>query len=290
MQIEWQGKTTMLVRNVACERGPNFPWNWRRSAKYYEVRDRRIDSIFVHQTAGSPKDGGLACSALAEWIVSSPRFAERNGKQVRTGGGRGFPGVPYTFMVPHRPDVREGKFVVYRMWDDEWVTWHTRGHNKTGVGVAFAGSFATRHSPKFSDRHPTDQALAAGEELIDNYLIPRYGLAMSDVRGHFDAGKPTCPGDALEAWVRRQRGETVSWMDERSGDSDRRPLSTNDQRIEAMVDLGRDGFALRTREGFRMAVESVQEEAGIVVDGVWGRNTESAVRRLLAAPVSRPPS
>ena len=48
-----------------------------------------------------------------------------------------------------------------------------------------------------------------------------------------------------------------------------------------MVALGREHFELDTREGFRMAVESVQEEFGIAVDGIWGRKTERAMRILL---------
>ena len=282
--IEWTGESTVLVRATGLTRGPNFPFNYRRSAKFYTVPNRQVRKIFVHQTAGGSRDGYEACTRLADWITRSPKFGERRGRQVRVGGGRGFPGAPYTFLVPHRPDVHEGKFVVYRLWDDEWVTWHTRRQNKHGVGVAFAGSFRTRHNPRFSDRKPTDLALAAGQELIADYLMPRYGVGWDDVGGHFDAGKPTCPGDDLEAWIRRQRGEYVDWLDEEPATvaPDRRPLETPAQRRGALAELGLDEFELAEREGFRLAVESVQEEAAITVDGIWGPQTERAVRRLLA--------
>lgn len=283
--IEWEGRTTKLVRYVSLPRNPNFPYDYRRKkgALFYEVANRRIGAIYIHQTAGSNRDGQEACDRLANWIIRSPRFESRSGKVRRVGGGRGFPGAPYPFLIPYRPTVHEGKSVVYRLWDDQWVTWHTRRCNRIGTGVAFAGSFATRHAPRFSTNHPHTMAMDAGAELIEDYLLPRYGLTTDDVRGHFDAGKIMCPGDALEAWVRRGRGETVSWMDDAPGNLVRTPLETMAQKRKALSDLGFGGFELREYEGFRMAVEAAQEAAGIVVDGIWGRQTEAGVRRLLTA-------
>lgn len=283
--VEWSGSCAVLVRATELTRSPNFPYNHRRSGKYYEVEGREIRSIIVHQTAGGFRDGLEACTRLADWITRPPRYEARNGRSVRVGGGRGFPGAPYTFMVPNRPDVHDGKLVVYRMWDDQWVTWHTRRHNRDGVGVAFAGSFRTRHAPRLSDRAPTTMAMDAGADLVENYLLPRHGLSWDDVLGHFDAGKPTCPGDDLEAWIRRERGEAVDWfeVDDSHDRVDRRPLVSPAQRRAALAELGREGFRLAEREGFRLAVESVQEQAGIVVDGIWGPQTERAVRRMLAS-------
>lgn len=283
-ETEWENDKVRLVKLTGLTRHTNFPFNHRSSARYREIQSRKVEKIFVHQTAGSKRRGLDAAARLSEWITRNPKYGQRKGKgkMVRIGGGRGFPGAPYTFLVPYVPDVQGGRFVVYRLWDDDWVTWHTKGNNRVGVGVAFAGSFRTRHQNKFSDHSPHETAMLAGTTLIEKYLLPRYDLKPADVSGHFETGKPTCPGDDLEAWVRRLRGEKIRWLDE-DKKFDSRPLYNHEQKILAFVELGfdREGAELDCREGFRMAVECVQDESEIVVDGIWGPQTERAVRLLL---------
>ena len=292
--VEWESFSTRLVRITGLPRGPNFPKGHRTSARYYQMRQRGVEKIFVHQSAGGYRDGIDAPRRIAEWIIRPPRYktdAEgtvvlRNGRKIWIGGGRGFPGIPYTFVVPTRPAVEDGKLVVYRCWDDEWVTWHTRRFNRIGVGVCFIGNFQTRHSSRSPDQHPTAPAVAAGFDLIENYLLPRYGLDPDDVCGHFDAGKPACPGDALEAKIRRWRGEHVEWFGDDDSDEPKpgqRQLHSEEQRIAALRDLGLgEWWDLETPEGWRLAVEAVQLAGGATVDGVYGPQTERALRKLLS--------
>ena len=282
LTIEWEGESTRLVHYSGHVKGPNFPLNWRKSAGYRRELGRKVNRVIVHQSAGASRDGISAVDRMASWIVRAPRHDDRG---RRVGGGRGFPAIPYTFLVPFRPTVEDGKSVVYRLWDDTWHTWHTRRANRDGVGVCFAGSFNSRHAKKFGNGHPTSQAMKAGQELIVDYLLPRYGLTADDVCGHFDFGKPTCPGDALEAWVRRQRGEAVSWFDgaDDSGLDDR-PLVNRAQQIDALQALGYGvGLDLNDRDDWRFTVESFQSDAGLVADGIWGPNTERGIRIALAA-------
>ncbi len=283
--VEWEGECVKLVEYFAHKKGPNFPKNSRGSASYRRAPNRQISEVFVHQTAGASRDGQAAVDRLANWITRGPKHGIVNGKRRRIGGGRGFPGVPYTFVVPTSPQLHGGKYVVYRCWSDEWATWHTKGHSLTGVGVAFAGSFESRHARAFSSRavrEPKVMAMEAGQELILEYLLPRYGLKVDALRGHFDAGKAACPGDALEAWIRRTRGESVSWwgVAEKFGPVDQRPLASDEHRAEAMtvigIEVGDDS------DDYRMAVEIFQESAGLVIDGLWGPMTEAAIRRALA--------
>jgi hypothetical protein len=158
------------------------------------------------------------------------------------------------------------------------------------VAVAFAGSFVTRHAPVFSQTayEPDASALHAGEVLVREYLLPRYGLTEEHVMGHFDAGKATCPGDTLERWVRTFRGEYAPNIDgkcSRSKESGR-PLDTWQQRQRALEELGFDVGPTGADGIFgywtRSAVEAFQEAEGLVVDGVWGSYTETAIRRALA--------
>ncbi len=282
---EWESETTRLVRYTTHERGLNFPLNYRRSAGYRRDPGRKISRVICHQSAGGRRDGISAVNHMANWIIRAPKFAEKNGKRRRVGGGRGFPGIPYSFMIPHRPDIVDGKSIVYRLWDDEWRTWHTRRANRDGVGVCFSGSFATRHSKKFSDNHPTSQAMAAGEDLILNYLLPRYGLTADDLTGHFDFGKSACPGDHIEAWIRRQRGERVDWYVDPNDPVpalDPRPLRTRDQQNSALSELGYE-FDLAVCEDRKYAIQAFQEDSGITDDGFWGPQTEQSMRIALAA-------
>lgn len=294
--VEWQSDKVRLVRLAGLKQNANYPFNWRRSSGYRKSDGRRIRAIYVHQTAGPSRDGLEAVTKLADWITRAPKFKRDSGgnvvtrkvrgkdRPIRIGGGRGFPAVPYTYVIPTRPAMQDGRFVVYRCNDDGLITWHTKGHNDDAVGVAFCGNFASRHAPNATTRNLDDTAYDAGTSFILDYLLPRYALGADALRGHFDAGKAACPGDQLEAWVREQRGEHVDWHLP-AGPSDDRPLRTWEERQGALVALGFDVGVIDGIWGFdtRSGLESFQEAAGIVVDGVWGPTSELHLRAALAA-------
>lgn len=292
---EWENDTTRLVALNGLPRGPRFPLTLSGHDRYYQVNDREIDSIIVHTSAGPNKHGVDAPLGIAQWIIR-PKKTDANGKTI--GGGRGWPGMPYTFCVPYVPEVVDGKFIVYRCWDDSWRTFHTGGRwNSHGVGVCFAGSFDSRHSPKWNltakdGPHPTQ--FEAGKSLVLDYLVPRYGIDLKKgLLGHFDCGKPTCPGDVLEQWIRETRGETTKVVrseqqidHERAIASRMTDLDEWRERQAALVKLGYDVgdagvdgiWGLDTRA----AVEAFQDAEHLVVDGIWGPRTEAAVRSELA--------
>lgn len=310
---EYENNTIRLVKLGGLHRHPNFPRGLGRSA-YVERKGRTIRKVFVHHLAGSFKRGLKNATALANWISSDPIYAKNpdgtpmyrtvrgKRKPKRIGGGRGWPGVPYTFLVPFWPEMVDGLLEVYRMWDDPWHTWHTSKHwNRDSVAVGCGGSMNTRHAPKWSERarDPEATQFVALQSLVMDYLLPRYGLtAEDDLMGHFDAGKPACPGDVLEAWVRTQRGEEVDWIDparlpwETETEPrpepvlSRRTLDTWEKRQQALIDLGYDlgHWGADGEPGYytRMAVESFQENAGIIVDGIWGPQTQKWVLAALA--------
>lgn len=297
---EWESETVRLVRLDGLPRHQQWPHGHkgRRGGRYVHIARRRIEAVVVHTSAGGFTDGEQAPLRIARFATANPRYKigpngqpamqkTRLGERpVRIGGGRGWPGEPYTFVVPFHPDVVDGRFIVYRCWDDEWHTWHTSRHwNRRSVSVCFAGSFPSRHAPRFSTRarEPDESQLHAGISLITDYLLPRYNLTAAEgLVGHFDAGKAACPGDALEAWVRIERGEDqVAWMPGKK--ADKRPLDTWDQRQAALHELGFDPGPVDGLWGFltRSAVEAFQEAHGLVVDGVWGLMTEGALRLSL---------
>lgn len=300
--VEWENDTVRLVKLSGLPTHQNFPYGTkgRRGGAYIEVTGREVAAVVVHQTAGSQRDGTDAALAVARFATSNPRYkvdddgkvvmreTRRGTTPVRIGGGRGWPGAPYTFVVPYRPSVADGRLVVYRCWGDKWHTWHTSRHwNRRSVAVAFAGSFRSRHAPKWSQRagEPEATQFEAGKTLIMDYLLPRYGLApATGLIGHCDAGKAACPGDRLEAWVRSARGEDgIEWAPA-SDAEDNRTLDTWRERQGALVQCGYDPGPIDGIWGWRTrsAVEAFQFDHALVTDGIWGPLTERAMRQALA--------
>lgn len=301
---EWENDTVRLVKLTGLPRRPNFPFNWTGKSRYFEQHRRLqqggIKRVILHQLAGPFKNGIESAVGLAAWTSRDPTI--RDGKRV--GGGRGWPGAPYTFHVPFFPEVVDGKAEAYRLWDDVWHTWHTgAGPNDDGVAVGLGGMLKTRKSPKWSAknaRDPNPLQFAVMQALVLEYLLPRYGLTpQAGLTGHFELGKSTCPGDVIEAWVRMQRGERVTWLepgrapwDKRDPDVpapalDNRSLDEWKERQQALLDLGYDlgQWGADGVPGYytRSAIEAFQENAGIIIDGVWGPQTELAMRLELAA-------
>ncbi len=298
--VEWEGKTTRLV--VLHD----LPRSRTRS---YKRRRGTIQEVVIHQSAGARRVGEDAAVRIARFHTQPPKI--RDGRKV--GGGKGWPGIGYTFVVPSVVDVRDGKAEVYRTQPDDLHTYHTgRGWNARAVGVCVAGTYRSRHVKATQDDPyaPDGLALEALEELVHAYLLPRYGLKAEDLRGHFDAGKPGCPGDYLEQWVRHYRGEGVTHPSPRDGSfglfaplEERlrsvSPLDTAAERQQALVDLGYDLGTWGERnngvdglwgEDSRGALEAFQVDAGVVDEvGRWGPTTETAMRCALTLPQWPPP-
>lgn len=283
---EWESPDVRLVRLDGLARSSHFPAGAETRSKYVEVPGRVVSEVIAHHSAGNLLQGLDAAVRIAQYH-SAPRKRDAEGRVV--GGGRGWPGGAYTYVVPARPDVRDGRLVVYRCWPDEWVTWHTgAGHNRRGVGVCVAGHYYSRHAPNGGgEARPDDTAMVAFLGLVEDYLLPRHGLAWTDVLGHFDCGKPTCPGDALEAIIRARRGEPVIDLQDPAGERWPGPLDTPRRRQEALsrlgMHLGPGGVDGIWGEDSRGALEAFQLGRGLVADGVWGPLTERRVRRDLAA-------
>jgi hypothetical protein len=126
---------------------------------------------------------------------------------------RDWPGIAYHYYIPYLGPPR-GPALVYSCQSLRTWAYHTGpGYNDTGIGVVCQGCFASRHNPKqgpFKGQPtpgPSDHQQVASWELWI-YLQDRFPAI--ELAGHYLAGKPTCPGDELEAWIEEVR-ECEGW-------------------------------------------------------------------------------
>lgn len=177
----------------------------RSKGAYENVRDRPVQKAWVHHTAGNVKERGFkAPLATASFIIRDPRVV---GDAVDHRYGRGWPGIPYHFYIPFSPerDAKERLPVVYQCWPASWLTWHTKGHNRAGVGVVLQGNFDIRPGKPGADGHPSLRQFELLAALWDEYLKPALALEDGDLYGHADATKPACPGGTVYDWILGRR-------------------------------------------------------------------------------------
>lgn len=290
-----------LIRIVHVESklGPNFPRQTGGSLSYHQIPNRQPQEVIYHHSAGGMHEGMKAVEKLADYFTAPPVYALNDDgtfktrrvrgadKRIVIGGGRGWPGIAYPFVIPAYPDQQDGKLVVYRIWNDSWRTWHTGGvHNTHGVGVCIGGWYSSRHDLLNQHAHdrPTEEAMLCADQLTD-YLMVRYRLALGPdtLRSHAELGKPACPGDFIENWVRVKRGDQpIRQLGQAVEDT--RPLETPLQVQTALSDLGYAPGKLDGRWGPRTAnaLRIFQDEAGITADGVLGPISRQALRQALA--------
>lgn len=261
---EWEGPEIRLVKLQGLPTAASLDPAGDRSL--YRVEGRRVEEVFVCQTGGARAHGTSAAYQYAEWMVARGHLAQ-----------------PHTFFIPSTLESVKEKFEVYRCWDDNWITPHTAGCADRAVSICMAGRFRSRHA--YGDERataPDPEAMEALVSLIDDYLVPRYGLKTGSLRGAFDAGCPADPGDYIEHWIRRRRGE-VWEMPPIEAQESLRPLRTPSQREIAVSEvtrtvLGRGPFA------WAAALEDFQKSVPwLRPTGRWDAPTARAVRIALAA-------
>lgn len=315
-KILWESDEVRLVRLYGLKQGPGH---------YTNVRNRVIKAVIIHHADSSPKEGQAAPRGIANFHAGQPKYKrDAEGKIVYRkvggkmkphwiGGGRGWPGIGYQAVVPTIPELQDGKAVVYQTHDDETWSWHTGASiNRNGFGICMAGCFRSEHYPDnpLAQNEPDPIARKALEEVVTQYYLPRFGLKIqTGLKGHFDYGKPACPGDWLEQWVRHMRGEAVPHPEEKyltdpdpadqgkpakktskkTSAKKKKPvelqLKTAKERQEALLRLGYDlgpwGADGQWGAASKGALLAFQETEGLKTDGVYGPMTEAALLKAL---------
>lgn len=160
--------------------------------KYSQRPLTRIQYAIWHHSAGAVRPG------LDGPIGTAKSHVEE----------RGWPGIGYHYYIPYLGPPR-GPALVYQVNSLRTWAYHTGAPwNASGIGVLCQGCFVSRHNPgqgpikNQQTQGPSDHQQVASWELWI-YLQDRFPAL--ELMGHYLAGKPTCPGDELEAWIEEVR-------------------------------------------------------------------------------------
>lgn len=225
---------------------------WRRR----EIED--IKGLVVHQTAG-----GDSVDLLGRYHTGQLPGG------VHIGDGKGLPGIAYTMFVNKKGEL-------YLVNDLEDITWShgTRklpgDENKLYMGVCFGGRFRAKGWDKGTER-PTKEQVQVFHKLWA-FVKAHFEFTDLDLYGHYDFGKPTCPGDDLKTLVEQYNAKV------------RHELGTIQGRQQALTDLG---YELGRVDGLwgrksRNAMHAFQKAQGLPVTADWTKLTSHEAYRELA--------
>ena len=126
------------------------------------------------------------------------------GKKSVEDGGKGWPDLPYHFLIAPDGRIFEGRPIEYE--PETNTNYDVHGH----IGVQLWGNFETqRISP---------QQMASAVRLVA-WLAQEYGVEDALIRGHRDVAEDTdCPGADFYRYL--EDGEFLGWVDQvRAGEA-----------------------------------------------------------------------
>jgi|6_EtaG_2_1085325.scaffolds.fasta_scaffold12070_6 hypothetical protein len=212
-----------------------------------------LQGVAFHHSAGST--GGLdKFLSIARYHVGPNHIS-----------GSGCPGICYTMGI-----TSEGEVAIFHPLEAK--TWSHGNANRSHVGVLVCGDFST---PGHDAKEPTPEQLWA-VCCVALAFRSAFGVGFG-FAGHFDFGKPRCPGTTIETMVRAMRTHVVQPHDTGS-------LDTLGAVQTALAKLGHtpgtpDGIMGPKTRG---AICAFQKAAGLTVDGVAGPRTKAAISKALA--------
>lgn len=295
MKIVHESITYKLVDVIdELPKHDNYPWNWRRSSRYFDLPGRRIVKCYFHQKGGGYVAGFGGVLRTGKFLVRNPKY-NHDGKWI--GNGRGWPGYSYTIDVPHIPESEGGKFIIYQCQPWNRVSWHS-SDNKNSISVALQGYFKSKHGGRFvpykgTSGKPSIAQMDIIEDLAENFLKPKFGLGNGQLLGHFESPKPklTCPGDVVTKWLMQKRHE-VFRTEIPIGPEPvlGYQLDTWERRQAALVAMGFDigkygdkqnGVDGMPGEATRLGLEAAERMAGLPVNGIWDQELHWSMTEIL---------
>lgn len=147
------------------------------------------------------------------------------------------------------------------------ITWHCKGQNSSSIGIMLVGNFRGNGNED-SNYDPSVEQIKSAEEL-SNYLIDVFKLSKQDVFGHYQFGKPYCPGYKMQEWIEKFRND-ITLIDNVS--SIEKSVKEIQKRLISL------GYAAGPVDGMmgvktRYAIRRFQTDNLLEVDGIVGPQT-----------------
>jgi len=190
---------------------------------------------------------------------------------------KGCPGLCYTGAV-----LGDGTLCL--AWGLETATWSQGGQvpgaNSGYIGLLVMGDFKSAENTDGHD--PTPEQWDAVLRIWQASAVC-WGWGQGALRGHFQFGKPSCPGDVLRYLVLAVQAGRQPVPPALVPDMLPDNPSTR-QMQQALLDLGYDPGGVDGSWGpcSRTALARFQADQRLVVDGAWGPATQDRIEALLA--------
>ena len=141
---------------------------------------RHIDEIVIHCTATNPswyadKDADDVVKEIRRWHVTERKWSD----------------IGYHFIVHRNGQIRAGRPITRSGA-------HTRGHNKSTIGIALVGGRGGCADDVFMDNYTVDQAREL-QGLIEG--LQQEFPTISTISGHNDYATKACPCFDVGQWV-----------------------------------------------------------------------------------------
>ena len=164
------------IIDANLDRNPRYP-NWGKRAPHL------ITKIIIHQS-------------LADWTTKRTHEYHIS-KESHLKPGTGAPAIAYHYTIE-----RDG--TIYKCNEHTDITWHTAGENISGLGICILGDFSWKEN--VNGKAPTQEQIKSLRELL-NYLTHRLKISKTNVYGHKDFGKESCPGFVLYDFISDYKDE-----------------------------------------------------------------------------------
>ena len=186
--------------------------------------------------------------------------------------GKGVQTISYTWSIE-----KDGRIILCNDFKSKTWSQGTRDiagdENALYMSVCFCGEFRGKGHDKGSFG-PTEPQMQSGM-LLWRVCRNYFKWSKAEIKGHFDFGKPACPGLILEGMITSMRHGIEE--NEISFESPKgRQALLNHMGANLVVDglWGAKSTA---------ALKAFQSKYKLVPDGIWGKKTEAVINELLEA-------
>lgn len=230
------------------------------SGRKWKIRDvKQLKGMVWHQELGWGSIEGVA------------KYHTGKNSHLVTDGTES---IAYTFSIR-----RDGQILLCN--DLNKATWSQGYKGRKGdenaefVSVMFEGMFKGTGITDNSASEPNlNQMLSA--MLLWKVCKEFWNWQDHDLYGHFNFGKPACPGDTLQT--------IINAIQINSKKDPAREFNTSKQRQEVLKELGFYKGAIDGIWGLgsKASLISFQRKKGLIADGIWGSKTEIKILELLS--------